>query len=1223
MIQVTSGDNSFNQTSGTYQPYRAPWHNPMRLGWNNCWAFGNGVESDRVRDDYNAAKLDNGVKASTTLAEPYSEEIRANGMIFSGIFNSTSGINNTNQFIQAEPITKDLNPTYGPIQKLLARNTDTLVFCEDKVLRVLTNKDALFNADGNSNVTATNKVLGAATPIAGDFGISKNPESLVTSNFGVYWVDQMRGQVLKMTGGNITPISEEGMKDWFSDNLVNASDVLGTWDANKDEYNVTIGKKVWKGQLKSTKTTLSYSERAQGWTSFKSFPFIEWGTSLNGEYYSFYEGNIYQHHQEVGLDGSTWKWNNFHGSQYESDITVLFNDQPGSVKSFGTINYEGSKNRITEFKNIDQDGVTYNDGEYYNLNTQKGWYCKNLITNLQDTGELEFKNKEDKYFSSIKGVTTTTANLDEREFSVQGLGTGEVNDGGDMSRWNKFYVMEGSLRYSDGTNWDVSSDSTNWRVHGISPTAHQTNSSVSAGSVIQTIDNLKQNTSGVWVYSGYDLDAAHFEVPGGTPSTSGTGNNTIYIYTAAAGWNADTTFSSGNNVASGITKVEFSNIGIAGDAGNTVRLEIFYAQIVSFPNNDLGYYVDVDNDNGTGDTATNRLACFKVVYNTSRQSSGTATVGQTAVDGLLSQNVSATYLNSTTHNFQVANKHSGTVTNNQTSLVAEYEITVTDSTQDRLVVQSNGHGADASYHSHSGNTAWAPYYTYVYTDTMNTATGHTNKIESTNIKVYYTPPVGITGLDPDPTGPEGGDFCDWDQCIVLDYDTAALTTKSTTHQRVTHAVATSNSVTGDNNSINITTTANGYAGVRITYDDSGTTYYYSTTIRHGGDPQPGTWTTTPTTINVLLNTGTNNFPIDLPAATTTQRTFSYGLADGTAVGSTPGLVLTNPNTSTTTIPTIASPATFTQQALISTTVTMGAKTNATCSAGTAAMQAFSCLPNATNLSLIKSINVQYTAATNYQIAINSQPNSSHLSGAGIINSVEAKNALSAGDGTAGEGRTLLHVAPHVGLQVGQSIYAPTTTMILTADAASGQADITVVEADGDLLAADMPVTGTNIPANTKVVSVATASGGNRVVTLNNNLAYDLYTGTNFIQVDIVFQASTTIASVGAITGTGAGAYQEVELSSNVLSAISIGDVFPISNNSGWSFSHNLVATPVQTQTMVEILQTDGSSYSPPQYTLTTVNNQSVSITGNISLASSGATAQNITINPDFLTVSAK
>ena len=50
------------------------------------------------------------------------------------------------------------------------------MFTEDKVLKVLANKDAVFNADGNPQLVATNRVLGDATPYAGDYGISTNPE---------------------------------------------------------------------------------------------------------------------------------------------------------------------------------------------------------------------------------------------------------------------------------------------------------------------------------------------------------------------------------------------------------------------------------------------------------------------------------------------------------------------------------------------------------------------------------------------------------------------------------------------------------------------------------------------------------------------------------------------------------------------------------------------------------------------------------------------------------------------------------------------------------------------------------------------------------------------------------------------------------------------------------------------------------------------------------------
>jgi hypothetical protein len=116
--------------------------NIKTLPWFNCYSYGNGVESNRIRDDYNATTIDKGPVVSSTLDLPYQEELKLNGLIYSGIFNSVSGVNNLNQFLQAESITKNLNPYYGSIQALLARDTDLITFCEDKVLNILANKDA-------------------------------------------------------------------------------------------------------------------------------------------------------------------------------------------------------------------------------------------------------------------------------------------------------------------------------------------------------------------------------------------------------------------------------------------------------------------------------------------------------------------------------------------------------------------------------------------------------------------------------------------------------------------------------------------------------------------------------------------------------------------------------------------------------------------------------------------------------------------------------------------------------------------------------------------------------------------------------------------------------------------------------------------------------------------------------------------------------------------------
>ena len=129
------------------------------LNWHNCYSFGNGVESTRVRDDFNKMLLAPGVRVSAEF-EDYKKEERKSSLIYSGIYNKSSSFNDTNQFNLAEKITKDLNPTYGSIQKLHTRDSDLTVLCEDKILKVLANKDSLFNADGNPQLISNEKVLG-------------------------------------------------------------------------------------------------------------------------------------------------------------------------------------------------------------------------------------------------------------------------------------------------------------------------------------------------------------------------------------------------------------------------------------------------------------------------------------------------------------------------------------------------------------------------------------------------------------------------------------------------------------------------------------------------------------------------------------------------------------------------------------------------------------------------------------------------------------------------------------------------------------------------------------------------------------------------------------------------------------------------------------------------------------------------------------------------------
>lgn len=401
------------------------------LNWHNCWAFGNGVESNRIRDDFAQTYLDNNPVVSTVLEEPYAEEHRSTGLIFSQIFNSQSGVNNLNQFILAEAITKDLNPRHGSIQKLHARDTDMVALCEDKCFSIPAQKDLLFNADGSANVTSNKAVLGTPRPYAGNFGISKNPESFADYGNRMYFTDKNRGVVIRLSGGlgggdGITLISSKGLSDYFEDNLQLNTKLIGSYDTTSGSYNLL---------LSNLNSVLSYQESVGGWPTRLSFE-KEQGISLNNKYYTFKEGRIWEHKANS-------LYNNFYGVQYNSQFTVLLNDNPTSVKNFKTLNYTGTDAR--DYKYETGNGIKYSLAEIQTKGLsptsetiEPGWFVESINTDLQEGQLKTFLNKEGKYFNYIKGIDTTLSNLDSKEFSVQGIGRAVIS--GDEQNQFKVHV---------------------------------------------------------------------------------------------------------------------------------------------------------------------------------------------------------------------------------------------------------------------------------------------------------------------------------------------------------------------------------------------------------------------------------------------------------------------------------------------------------------------------------------------------------------------------------------------------------------------------------------------------------------------------------------------------------------------------------------------------------------------------------------------------------------
>lgn len=191
----------------------------INIDWFNCFSQGNGAESYIIKDSFNKNFLSMNSRPNAVQLDGYKEVRNIASLTYSGAFDKTTSYNSLNEFNLSRGNYKDLDDKYGSIQKIHSRDNDLIIFQEDKVHRVLYNKNVLYDAVGGGQISSIEEVLGQEVPFAGEWGISKNPESFAYYANSLYFTDTNKGAVLRLGGDGLEPISKYKMKDWFRDNL--------------------------------------------------------------------------------------------------------------------------------------------------------------------------------------------------------------------------------------------------------------------------------------------------------------------------------------------------------------------------------------------------------------------------------------------------------------------------------------------------------------------------------------------------------------------------------------------------------------------------------------------------------------------------------------------------------------------------------------------------------------------------------------------------------------------------------------------------------------------------------------------------------------------------------------------------------------------------------------------------------------------------------------------
>ena len=181
--------------------------------------------------------------------------------------------------------------------------------------------------------------------------------------------------------------------------------IEGGFDNYKDSYTISIQQESGSKTLDETSdyySTLTFSERAQGWNTFYTYrPDLLF--SLKNNYFTTKEGSLYIHYD------SLTNANEFYGVSSPSSITFIFNPSPSVNKNFKTINYEGSNgwqvdSFVTDAANI-RPGVNENLDQTNNVKSyNEGLYTENGIPYYAG-----FVEKENKYYANLVNNTAATS----------------------------------------------------------------------------------------------------------------------------------------------------------------------------------------------------------------------------------------------------------------------------------------------------------------------------------------------------------------------------------------------------------------------------------------------------------------------------------------------------------------------------------------------------------------------------------------------------------------------------------------------------------------------------------------------------------------------------------------------------------------------------------------------------------------------------------------------
>jgi hypothetical protein len=311
-------------------------------------AYAQGIIDPNFSDFYKSSVNSNGREL---IADPNALQVNYPTLLRWGQqYLVDTNINQSNRFYTTDFDTIDRGK--GAIRKLKVRDRILRGWQDRYCFQMGIYAKFIQDSGGQNTLTTTDSIITSNNVqyYEGEYGVGRFPESIVHGKIQDYFIDYIRGVLLRLSNDGIINLSElyKGQytlkdlitpynKNWFVPGSGAPAKLMGAYDYFNEEYIPVLQGGVndlgLSDPIVLPPNTFAFNEPRNAFTSFYDYN-PEFISSYEDKIVSFLNGNLYVHNSATN--------SNFHGTQYDSSITLLYNKDAAVKKTFESIRYQAN-----------------------------------------------------------------------------------------------------------------------------------------------------------------------------------------------------------------------------------------------------------------------------------------------------------------------------------------------------------------------------------------------------------------------------------------------------------------------------------------------------------------------------------------------------------------------------------------------------------------------------------------------------------------------------------------------------------------------------------------------------------------------------------------------------------------------------------------------------------------------------------------------------------------